>query len=249
MNPIWPFSRRPREAKSALPLVAVTEIGAARWGSREGAALTRDGYLANAVAYRAVRMVAEAAASVPLVSAQAGAAQLIRRPQPGGVVEGYGLDGVHSVRAALEPLKLAYGFDCVERDGALVFRMADEGAVLDMAADALVETGAQRTRGLLDKAPARVRLTHVDLETDYQPGLAEARLAGGDPRLVQDVSLPLALGASRAEAVAGALLEAAASGESLGCELPLSALALEPGGAGVWRRGPGHHGCAAPARI
>lgn len=85
MNPIWPFSRRPREAKSALPLVAVTEIGAARWGSREGAALTRDGYLANAVAYRAVRMVAEAAASVPLVSAQAGAAQLIRRPQPGGV--------------------------------------------------------------------------------------------------------------------------------------------------------------------
>jgi HK97 family phage portal protein len=85
MNPIWPFSRRPREAKSALPLVAVTEIGAARWGSREGAALTRDGYLANAVAYRAVRMVAEAAASVPLVSAQAGAAQLIRRPQPGSV--------------------------------------------------------------------------------------------------------------------------------------------------------------------
>jgi HK97 family phage portal protein len=85
MNPIWPFSRRPREAKSALPLVAVTEIGAARWGSREGAALTRDGYLANAVAYRAVRMVAEAAASVPLVSAQAGAAKLIRRPQPGGV--------------------------------------------------------------------------------------------------------------------------------------------------------------------
>ncbi len=79
MNPIWPFSRRPREAKSALPLVAVTEIGAARWGSREGAALTRDGYLANAVAYRAVRMVAEAAALVPLVSAQAGAAQLIRQ--------------------------------------------------------------------------------------------------------------------------------------------------------------------------
>ncbi len=155
-----------------------------------------------------------------------------------GVVEGYGLDGVHSVRAALDPLKLAYGFDCVERDGALVFRMADEGAVLDLAADALVAGGARRTRGLLDKAPARVRLTHVDLEADYQPGLAEARLAGGDPRLVQDVNLPLALGASRAAAVAGALLEAAAHGESLACELPLSALALEPGDGVRFRSGP-----------
>ena len=146
-----------------------------------------------------------------------------------GVVEGYGLDGVHSVRAALEPLKVAYGFECVERDGALVFRMAGEGEVLDVSAAALTETGAQRTRGLLDKAPARLRLPYIDLEADYQPGLAEARAGGGDARLVQDVTLPLALGASRAEAVAGALLDAAASGESLTCALPLSALALEPG--------------------
>ena len=65
MNPIWPFNRRPREAKSAPPLVALSEVGEARWGSRDGAALTRDGYLANAIAYRAVRMVAEAAAAVP----------------------------------------------------------------------------------------------------------------------------------------------------------------------------------------
>ena len=85
MNPIWPFSRRPREAKSAPPLVALSDVGAARWGSRDGAALTRDGYLANAIAYRAVRMVAEAAASVPLVTAHEGAARLIRRPQPDGV--------------------------------------------------------------------------------------------------------------------------------------------------------------------
>lgn len=158
-----------------------------------------------------------------------------------GVVEGYGLDGVNSVRAALEPLKMAYGFECVERGGALVFRMAGEGEVLDVSSAELTETGAQRTRGLLDKAPARLRLSHIDLEADYQPGLAEARADGGDARLVQDVTLPLALGASRAEAVAGALLEAAASGESLVCALPLSALALEPGdglrleGGAVWR--------------
>ena len=85
MNPIWPFTRRPSEAKSAPSLVALSQLGEARWGSREGAALTRDGYLANAIAYRAVRMVAEAAASVPLVTDHEGAARLIRRPQPDGV--------------------------------------------------------------------------------------------------------------------------------------------------------------------
>ncbi|HBU34481.1 MAG TPA: phage portal protein, partial [Hyphomonas sp.] len=85
MNPIWPFNRRPREAKSAPPLVALSEVGEARWGSRDGAALTRDGYLANAIAYRAVRMVAEAAAAVPLVTAHEGASRLLRRPQPDGI--------------------------------------------------------------------------------------------------------------------------------------------------------------------
>ncbi|KCZ46855.1 phage portal protein [Hyphomonas pacifica] len=85
MKPIWPFRLPQREAKAAVPLVALSEIGTARWGARDGAALTRDGYLQNAVAYRAVRMVAEAAASVPLVTAHDGAARLIRRPQPDGV--------------------------------------------------------------------------------------------------------------------------------------------------------------------
>mgnify|MGYP000557182067 CR=1 FL=1 len=85
MNPIWPFNRRPREAKSVPPLVALSEVGEARWGSRDGAALTRDGYLANAIAYRAVRMVAEAAAAVPLVTAHEGASRLLRRPQPDGI--------------------------------------------------------------------------------------------------------------------------------------------------------------------
>ncbi|KDA02855.1 baseplate multidomain protein megatron [Hyphomonas oceanitis] len=158
-----------------------------------------------------------------------------------GVVEGYGLDGVHSVRAALEPLKAAFGFECVERDGALVFRMQGEGAVLDVATADLIEGGLQRTRRLVDKAPERLRLTYVDLENDYQPGVTEARVEGGDPRLSVDVSLPLAMGAGRAEAVARFLLDAAASAETAEAGLVLNGLALEPGdglrvdGGVVWR--------------
>lgn len=88
MKPGWPFKIVRREEKSAVPLVALSQVGEARWGSRDGTALTRDGYLQNAVAYRAVRMVAEAAASVPLVTAHAGVARLLRRPQPGEVAAG-----------------------------------------------------------------------------------------------------------------------------------------------------------------
>lgn len=78
----WPFAWTRREEKTAWPLVALSEPRAVSWGSREAGALTRDGYLKNAVAYRCVRMVAEAAASIPLKTGHEGAARLIRAPMP-----------------------------------------------------------------------------------------------------------------------------------------------------------------------
>jgi len=82
MNMSWPFARTRRELKAAVPLVALSQLGAPIWGGRGAAALTQDGYLRNAVAYRCVRMVAEAAASVPLVTQHDGAANLLRQPAP-----------------------------------------------------------------------------------------------------------------------------------------------------------------------
>lgn len=78
----WPFGSDRREEMAAWPLVALSEPRAESWGSREAGALTRDGYLKNAVACRCVRMVAEAAASIPLKTAHEGAARLIRAPKP-----------------------------------------------------------------------------------------------------------------------------------------------------------------------
>ena len=82
MNLSWPFARTRRELKTAVPLVALSHLGSPAWGGRGAAALTQDGYLRNAVAYRCVRMVAEAAASVPLVTAHDGASRLLRQPAP-----------------------------------------------------------------------------------------------------------------------------------------------------------------------
>ncbi len=80
MKRIWPFWGQ-EERKSGTPLVALSGLLSARWGGRDAAALARDGYVANAVAYRCVRMVAEAAASVPLRTANRDLAALLKRPQ------------------------------------------------------------------------------------------------------------------------------------------------------------------------
>ena len=49
----------------SAPLIALSLAGRASWGERSYAALAREGVMQNAIAYRCVRMIAEAAASVP----------------------------------------------------------------------------------------------------------------------------------------------------------------------------------------
>src|SRR5690606_36527748 len=67
-----PFGRRrvaaPESKDSrAGPLIALTGAGRARWTPRDYAHLAAEGFGKNAVAYRCVRMIAEAAASTPLM--------------------------------------------------------------------------------------------------------------------------------------------------------------------------------------
>lgn len=50
----------------AGPLIALTSAGRPRWTPRDYANLAAEGFARNSVAYRCVRMVAEAAASTPL---------------------------------------------------------------------------------------------------------------------------------------------------------------------------------------
>ncbi len=95
MNWNWPFGRPAPEAKTAVPLIALSQPAAASWGGRDAGALTRDGYLRNAIAYRCVRMIAEAAAAIPLKTAHPGAARLIRKPAPDMARAGF-LEAVYS---------------------------------------------------------------------------------------------------------------------------------------------------------
>ncbi|MFC5342728.1 phage portal protein [Brevundimonas staleyi] len=110
-----PFGRRASapEVKDsrAGPMIALTGAGRARWTPRDYANLATEGFGKNAVAYRCVRMIAEAAASAPLVVFADGvrdddhpAAGLLRKPNP----EQSGPEWLETIYGALQTAGNAY---------------------------------------------------------------------------------------------------------------------------------------------
>ncbi len=88
----------PAEEKASAvgPLMAFHGPGRAVWSPRDHVSLTRNGYEQNVVGFRAVRMVAEAAAAIPLVLTESGARmtehpvlRLLERPNPGQTGRGF----------------------------------------------------------------------------------------------------------------------------------------------------------------
>jgi HK97 family phage portal protein len=78
-----------RKRSATAPLIALHEAGRARWTPRNYAAMAREGFQGNAVGYRCARMIAEAAAAVPLILFAGGKEfdthpllALLKRPNP-----------------------------------------------------------------------------------------------------------------------------------------------------------------------
>jgi HK97 family phage portal protein len=92
--PSWLTRRSARVAPEikdsrAGPLIALTHAGRPRWTPRDYAHLAREGFGKNPVAYRCVRMIAEAATATPLTVSVGGVraddhplARLLARPNP-----------------------------------------------------------------------------------------------------------------------------------------------------------------------
>lgn len=68
---------QPAETKASAtgPLIAMSGSGRAVWSPRDVTSLTRNGFLGNPVGYRAVKVIAEAAAALPLVLREKGQRQ------------------------------------------------------------------------------------------------------------------------------------------------------------------------------
>jgi hypothetical protein len=124
-----------------------------------------------------------------------------------GIVTGYAFDGPASARSILEALACAYGVDCTERDGVMVFRMrGDQSFVLE--AGRLVQehkATIEITHTGLEASTPGVRVSYVASEGDHMPAVASAELAAGDE--VVDVALPIAMDEDQARQCARDLSE------------------------------------------
>ena len=148
-----------------------------------------------------------------------------------GGVAGMEMRDGQSARSGLQPLMLAYGFDCRERDGVLHFFSRDGLVDADLSdLDEVEESGPHKVRGALDEQPDRVRLRYIQSDHDYQSGAVEAALDAGAPLRAETADLPIALGAGQAKGIAERwLAEALVSRDALQVGLPPSLLAIEPG--------------------
>ena len=112
----WPFGRGRKTAPEikdsrAGPLIALTGAGRPRWTPRDYASLATEGFAKNAVAYRCVRMIAEACAATPLAVFVNGerddahpVAALLRKPNP----EQSGAEWLEGLYGALQTAGNAY---------------------------------------------------------------------------------------------------------------------------------------------
>lgn len=156
----------------------------------------------------------------------------------GGSVPGYVIDRVMAPRDALQPLELAYFFDCVESGGRIVMRPRGyEPPVAGYTASGLVEEkpGAPLltlTRQQETELPASAKITYISGNSDYRQAVAEARRLAGVSGRVSHADLPIVLEAERASEIAESwLFEAWAARERASFVVAPSALALEPGDA------------------
>ncbi|MFZ7090429.1 baseplate multidomain protein megatron [Primorskyibacter sp. 2E233] len=152
-----------------------------------------------------------------------------------GFVRGYIVPTVSDARRALQPLMLAYGFDAIERDGTLVFRMRDGAQPIDISTENLalsedVEGDLMETRASEVEMAGRVRVGFVLADADHQVATEETVLPDEQTHAVAetDLSLVMTRGEGRQTAERW-LAEARVSRDTMRFALPPSKLHLGAG--------------------
>ncbi|MPQ94047.1 hypothetical protein F8R15_09530 [Thioclava sp. JE_KL1] len=118
-----------------------------------------------------------------------------------GVVRGYAMPGGISPRGALQSLSLIYGFDAVERDGELVFRMRDASVDAEVVPPLLALDGDDQSletrRAPEAEIAGRVRLAYVEADGSFETRAVEAIFPDEENGPASASEAPLAL--TRAE--------------------------------------------------
>ncbi|MDN5786013.1 glycoside hydrolase TIM-barrel-like domain-containing protein [Pseudorhodobacter sp.] len=115
-----------------------------------------------------------------------------------GVVRGYSPEGIGTARAALQPLMLAHGFEAVERDGILTFKMRGNDKPILIAPERLVVSDAldgpiETLRTPEAETAGRVRLNFLEAEAEFGLRQVEAIFPEEESFGVSQTELPLIL--------------------------------------------------------
>ena len=149
-----------------------------------------------------------------------------------GLVTGYALEGVMSLRDALEPLRTAFDVRLVEGDDGLVFANAAP-AQISLTLDDLVMpdqgTPLDLSRAEMEQAAQmRVRLSFIDSEADGQPGIVLSEGEADAP--VRAVLLAITLDRDQALRLANALAQRVSAAQQAGTlSLSPARMEIEPG--------------------
>lgn len=152
-----------------------------------------------------------------------------------GVVRGYISDRVDSPRASLQSLMLAHGFDAIDRDGVLVFRMRTGRVTRRLDPGCLALTDAMPGRietSRLSEADltGRVLVSHYEAEAEFELRQSEARFPDDAAISLSQSELPMTLTTTEGVAVAERWLsEARVARDTARFALPLSQADLGAG--------------------
>jgi len=152
-----------------------------------------------------------------------------------GVVRGYGVGQVTDARAALQPLMIRYGFDAIERNGVLNFRMRDglEQTALEIADFAVTDEldgVSEQTRGPDAEISGRIRLRFIQADGNYESIAEEAVLADEQTHAVATSELNLVMTRAEGRQIAERwLTEARVARETIRLALPPSRLSVGAG--------------------
>ncbi|CUH80203.1 glycoside hydrolase/phage tail family protein [Tropicibacter naphthalenivorans] len=152
-----------------------------------------------------------------------------------GFVRGYVVPQVGDARQALQPLMLAYGFDAIERDGLLVFRMRNGQRATDLTLDAIaisdeIDGAISETRASEAEQAGRVRVRFVMADADHQVASEETVLPDEQTHAVAETELALALTRGEGRLTAERwLAEGRVARDTMRFALPPSQMALGAG--------------------
>jgi hypothetical protein len=152
-----------------------------------------------------------------------------------GYVRGFAVEQVGDARAALQPLMIRHGFDAIERDGVLSFRMRDgvKAVTLDparLAVTSELEGTAEQVREAEAEVSGRMRLRFVQADADFEVIAEEAVLADEATHAVAGSEVNIALTRGEGRQIAERwLTEARVARDTVRLALPPSQMALGAG--------------------